>query len=120
MNGHVDDGLRALIDISVSASPQGQTASLTVWIDTAFNGGLVIPRTQIAALGLIKASSTEAILADGQLVELETYSCWIDWFGKTYRTQVVENDGHFPLLGTVLLASRKLLIDYESNTVSLD
>jgi len=84
-----------LIDISVSASVQEQAASLTVWIDTAFNSGLVIPRTQIAALGLKKASSTEAILADGQLIELETYTCWIEWFGKTYRTQVIENDGQF-------------------------
>lgn len=120
MNGFVDDELRALIDVSVSADANEGTQPVRVWIDTAFNGGLVIPRSQIASLGLKQASSTEAILADGQLVELETYSCFLDWFGKTYRTQVVANDGQMPLLGTVLLAGRKLFIDYDSAKLTLE
>ena len=66
MNGIVDDQLRALIDVPVSASPKGPRQRVKSWIDTAFNGGLVISRDQIESLGLKPASSTEAILADGQ------------------------------------------------------
>ena len=120
MNGFVDEELRALIDVRVSAVSQGSKQPLQVWIDTAFNGGLVIPRQQIETLRLKKASSTEAILADGQIVDVETFSCFLEWFGREYQTQVIANDGRVPLLGTMLLAERKLSIDYAQKTVSLD
>jgi hypothetical protein len=50
-----------------------------------------------------KQSSAEAILADGRSVELETFACFLDWFGKTYETQLAASDGEYPLLGTMLL-----------------
>lgn len=119
MKGYVDASLRALIDVSVSASKAGARQSLQVWIDTAFNGGLVIPRQQIEQLGLKQGSTTQAILADGNTVDLETYTCYLDWFGQVHRTQVVANDGQTPLLGTMLLDQRQLSIDYAQKTLSL-
>jgi predicted aspartyl protease len=119
MNGFVDEGLRALIRVPVSASSKGIRASLLVWIDTAFNGGIAIPRRQIDELSLIERSSAEAILADGNTVEPPTFACFLDWFGGTYKTQVVANDGKYPLLGTMLLDGRHLDIDYEAKTVNL-
>lgn len=83
MNGFVDEERRALVSIEVSRDGDSPREALQVWIDTAFNGGLVIPRRRIAQLGLKITSTTEAILADGSLVELETYSCDIVWFGET-------------------------------------
>ena len=120
MNGIVDESLRALIDVSVAAAKGAERTPLTVWIDTAFNGGLAIPRGQIAHLGLEQASTTQAILADGQLVDLETFTCYLEWFGSVYRTQVVANDGEVPLLGTMLLKGRKLMIDYAAKSVGVD
>ena len=119
MKGIVDDKLRALVRVPVSASSDGKREEIDVWIDTAFNGTLVLPRKQIAASGLVKASSAEAILADGHSVELETFACFFDWFGKSYETQVVANDGDYPLLGTMLLDGHRLNIDYQANTVEL-
>lgn len=81
---------------------------------------MVIPRKQINELGLREESSAEAILADGSLVELETFACFFEWFGETYETQVVANDGDFPLLGTMLLDRHRLNIDYEARLVELD
>jgi len=120
VNGIVDESMRALLDVSVAASKDGKKQVLTAWIDTAFNGGLVIPRQHVERLGLKQASTTQAILADGQSVDLETFTCHLEWFGDVYRTQVVSNDGEFPLLGTLLLADRKLTIDYRTKTVLLD
>jgi len=117
VNGFVDDKLRALISVPVAATSASDRTELDVWIDTAFNGGLVIPRKHIESLGLIKESSAEAILADGKTVELETYACFFDWFGATYETQIVANDGEYPLLGTMLLSGRRLEIDYDAGTV---
>ena len=120
MNGIVDESMRAVLDVSVAAAKGAKKQVITVWIDTAFNGGLVIPRQQIERLGLKQASTAQAILADGRSVDLETFTCHLEWFGDVYRTQVVSNDGEFLLLGTLLLADRNLTIDYKMKTVVLD
>jgi clan AA aspartic protease len=117
MNGFVDDQLRALLRVPVAASRSGERTDLVVWIDTVFNGGLAITRKHVAELGLSKQSSSEAILADGRSVELETYVCFLDWFGKTYETQIAANDGEYPLLGTMLLDGHRLDIDYGTKTI---
>lgn len=119
MKGFVDDKLRALLRVPVSASRDGDRTDIVVWIDTAFNGGLVIPRKQIAELGLVKESSAEAMLADGHAVELETFACFFDWFSNSYETQIVASDGDYPLLGTMLLDGHRLDIDYGAKTVEL-
>jgi len=119
MKGFVDDQLRALVLVPVSASSSGDRKEIVAWIDTAFNGGLVLPRQQIVELGLVKESSAEAILADGHSVELETFACFLDWFGNAWQTQVVANDGNYPLLGTMLLEGHRLEIDYLARTVEL-
>jgi predicted aspartyl protease len=113
----VDDQLRGLL--RVSASRDGERTDLVVWIDTAFNGGLAIPRKQVAHLGLSQQSSAEAILADGRSVELATFACFLDWFGDTYETQTAASDGEYPLLGTMLLDGHCLAIDYAAKTVEL-
>jgi clan AA aspartic protease len=91
-----------------------------VWVDTAFNGGLVLPWEVIDALKLKECSSTSAILADGQQVELPTFTCYLEWFGNEYRTQIIANDGAHPLLGTMLLDGHDLSVSYTRGTVDLD
>jgi hypothetical protein len=54
VSGFVDDQRRALVRVPVLASRDGERTDLVVWIDTAFNGGLAIPRKQVAELGLSK------------------------------------------------------------------
>jgi len=120
MNGTVDDDLRALLEVRIGNAANGSKSSVLVWVDTAFNGGLVLPQRDIQTLGLQEYSSTPAILADGQQVELPTYTCYLDWFGYEYRTQVVANSGAHPLLGTALLDGHELHINYNRRTVTLD
>lgn len=119
MNGVVDAHLRALVSVPVAASRDGTRVDLLVWVDTAFNGTLTIPRGQAAALGLPKQSTAEAVLADGRCVELETFGCHFDWFRGTYETQVIAIDGEHALLGTMLLDGHRLSIDYAAKTVEL-
>jgi clan AA aspartic protease len=116
----VDDQLRALLDVKVSNAPSGKTDVVTAWIDTAFNGQFVFPRQLVEQLNLKQFAATEAILADGSKVTLESYGCYMEWFGKLIAVQVVANDGKLPLIGTELLASRVLHIDYASCRLSLD
>ena len=119
MIGIVDEQLRALIKVPISNTLEGPRTEITVWVDTAFNGGLVIPKRIVSELQLLKESSAEAMLADGNLVELETFACFFDWFGNSYETQIVANDGMYPLLGTMMLKGRRLIVDYNDLTVEL-
>ena len=120
LNGQVDDCLRALIDVTVSNSASGETQVVAAWIDTAFNGQFVFPRKLIEQLRLEQLAATDAILADESKVTLESYVCYINWFGTEIAAQVVSNDGKMPLLVTELLASRMLVIDYANRRLSLD
>jgi clan AA aspartic protease len=118
--GHVDEALRALLDVSIRQSSFSQPVTVTTWIDTAFNGYLVFPLELIEKLGLQKEAETDAILADGTLVTLASYACFVEWFGKLVKAQVIANDGKLPLLGTELMRQTVLVVDYKALTVSLD
>jgi clan AA aspartic protease len=120
LNGRVDESLRALVDIAVRRTESEAPKVLTVWIDTAFNGFLVFPQEMIEELRLEQEAATDAILADGSRVTLESFVCYVEWFGTVLPAQVIGNNGKLPLLGTELLAKRKLLIDYSTGVVSID
>jgi clan AA aspartic protease len=119
VKGFVDEQSRALVKLKVGNKLEGIRTEITDWVDTAFNGGLVIPKHIVSELQLAKESSAEAALADGSLVELETFACFFDWFGKSYETQIVANEGQYALLGTMLLNGHRLIIDYNDQTVEL-
>jgi clan AA aspartic protease len=119
LNGRVDESLRALVDITIRRKEPELPRCLTVWIDTAFDGFLVFPQELIQELGLQQEAATEAVLADGSRVTLESFVCHVEWFGNLLPAQVIGNNGKLPLLGTELLATRKLLIDYVAGVVSI-
>lgn len=120
MIGLVDAKGRALLEVLVSDALDGAFTSVTTWVDTAFDGHLVMSLGLIKELGLDSLVQTEAILADGSRVTLDTFICFIDWFGERLPLQVIANDGKFPLLGTGLLEMRVLNIDYRKKVVTLD
>ncbi len=120
MNGRVDELLQALLDVTVRSTSDGNDFVVCAWIDTAFNGEFVFPRDLIAKLKLEQQAATDAILADGNHVTLESYVCYLEWFGEMRAVQVIANDGRIPLLGTELLAQRVLHIDYSNKLLTLD
>ena len=120
MIGTVNEKGRALSEISISNQVDGSYTRATAWIDTAFDGHLVFPLRLIEQLKLASLAEAEAILADGTKVTMETYLCFIDWFGARFPLQVVANDGRFPLLGVSLLAPNVLHIDYMTKQLRLE
>ena len=120
MKGRVDSALRALLEVRARSEPSGTATTITVWIDTAFNGYFVFSKPLIDKLGLQQEATTDAVLADGSLVTLESYVCYVEWFGTLVPAQAIANEGAIPLLGTELLADRVLVVDYTQSRVSLD
>jgi clan AA aspartic protease len=118
--GLVDDSGRALIELRVRASDTASVSTQQAWIDTAFDGELVMPREQIEQLGLRQSAAVRATLADGSDVLLESFDCYLDWFGQWRPIQVIANQGWIPLLGVGLLQDRRLVIDFRSRELSLE
>lgn len=120
MIGNVDRNNRALLPVDVRARFRTEPTTIRAGVDTAFDGHFVFSSKLIADPGLETLVETEAILADGTKVNLETFVAYLDWFGELIPVQVVANDGQFPLLGTALLGKCRLMVDYVSKSVEPD
>jgi clan AA aspartic protease len=86
-------------------------------IDTGFNGGLVLPRSEAARLNLtilgrvpIIGVGRAKLIAD--IAELE-----VEWLGGKRAIEVIITDGDESLLGTELLDGTQLLVNYIAYTV---
>ena len=120
MNGIVDEFGRALLTLTIRANQNAEPTDIHAWIDTAFNGELVIPRRVIEAAQLEQTAGIEARLADGSAVMLESFKCFLDWFGEDHAVEVIANDGEYPLLGIGLLIGHRLVVDYTQLTVTIE
>ena len=119
MKGHVDELGRALLRFKLLQKETGETTMLDGWIDTAFNGELVIPKSMIQSASLRQTSGCLSRLADGKTVTLPVFECEIDWMGTRQLVEIVANDGELPLIGVGLLIGCKLTIDYRNGDVEL-
>ncbi len=120
MIGHVDQEGRALINISVRPSDIAAAHEFDTWIDTGFNGELVLPQKVIDDLALETSGTLKAVLADGSEVVLRRYVCMVDWFEELRDLEVIANEGEFPLLGVGLLLGRDLKISYRDGSLSIE
>ena len=119
MNGKVDSFGRALVTVALRPSDAAAAHEIQVWIDTGFNGDLVLPQQLIDDLALPNSGTVKAILADGSEVTLQRYVCLIDWFGGQRDLEVVANEGEFPLLGVGLLMGLDLHISYRTGELTI-
>lgn len=120
MNGRVDGNGRALIRVAVRPLQAAAAREIEVWIDTGFNGDLVLPQSQIDDVALRQSGTVKATLADGSEVVLNTYTCRIDWFGVQRHLEVVANAGDYPLLGVGLLLDHDLHISYRAGELTIE
>lgn len=119
MNGVVDEFGRAVVQLTVR-SGNDEPTEIPAWVDTAFNGDLVVPQSMIDAIGLKQSGGIRARLADGKHVVLEAYACEIEWFGERRIVEVVANEGELPLLGVALLIGHRLTVDYTDLTLTIE
>lgn len=119
MKAWVDEENRAMVEVHVANHAQSKRQTIRAWIDTAFDGHLVMPKSEIERLNLDVLADTDAVLADGSTARLRCYYCVVDWMGQIVPVQVVENVGHLPLIGTALLAKVDLRINYRTRECTL-
>jgi clan AA aspartic protease len=115
----VDQDNRAMVEVHVASHAKANRQTIHAWIDTAFDGHLVMPKSEIERLNLGVLADTDAILADGSTARLRCYYCVVDWLDQIAPVQVVENIGNLPLIGTALLAKVDLRINYRTGECTL-
>ena len=109
-----------MLTLNVRPVAGNDPIDLVVWVDTAFDGELVIPLDVIHEMELPQSAAVQATLADGTAVVLDTFDCEIAWFGEWRRVEVIANEGRLLLLGVGLLRGRKLTVDYQTDELELD
>lgn len=120
MNGFVDDSERALARLRIKHPTDPKVVEIEAWIDTGFTGELVAPKDLLDSLGLPLGPTVKARLADGSEIQLDTYTCLLEWFKEWRRIEVVANEGHYPLLGIGLLLNHDLHIGFPSRSVNIE
>lgn len=120
MIGRVDEEGRALVTIRMGITENALVHEVDVWVDTGFNGDLVLPNMYIDSLNLPHVGTAKAVLADGSEVSLKVHVCLIEWHGEIRELNVVANDGNNPLLGVGLLIGRDLRVSYRNMTVAIE
>jgi clan AA aspartic protease len=115
----IDEEHRAMVEVHAASHATGQRKIIHAWIDTAFDGHLVMPKSEIERLHLGVLADTDAILADGSTARLRCYYCVVDWMDQIVPVQVVENVGGLPLIGTALLSAVDLRINYRTRVCTL-
>lgn len=117
MTGSVDGSGRAFVRIRLKNPTNATEVELDAWIDTGFTGELVLPQPIVTSFGLPLGPFVMARLADGSDIQLDTYTCHLEWFDEWKRIEVVANQGQYPLLGVGLLLDHDLHIDYRSKSI---
>lgn len=115
----IDEDDRAMVEVQVDNHARTESQSIHAWIDTAFDGHLVMPKIEIERLSLGVLADTDAVLADGSTARLHCYYCVVDWLDGITSVQVVESAGNLPPIDTSLLAKVDLRINYRTGECTL-
>lgn len=101
IQGTITSDREAILRLAVRGS-SGQEEDVEAVLDTGFNDYLTLPPSLVARLGLSFAAPTQAILADGHVVQLDYYWATINWDGVPRLIPVLASEGG-PLIGMSLL-----------------
>ena len=123
--GTVDRLRRPVIRLETSA---GET--FLALVDTGFNGELMLPLSDATALGFeVSNVKIKAVLAGDVAQELHEGSGILNWLGGNRRVELMVSpattsrkmdDDPIALIGTKLLMSHLLFIDFQTLTVEIE
>ena len=108
MIGFVSPELRPLLRIAVRGT-NGAWQDVEFWLDTGFDGELLLPPEIVQRLGLSSHSLVRVILADGSELETNLLRTPIIWNGVEREVEIVVADGQ-PLLGLRLMHEHEIRI----------
>ncbi len=102
--------LEAQVSISV-AGRRREFKEVEAVVDTGFSSWLTLPEDIIRELDLTPYGSRRVELADGSVIETDTFSALAQWLGLSRPILIYKTDNDRPLLGTALLENYRLTVD---------
>jgi predicted aspartyl protease len=125
MRGSIDGQFRPMLRI---LRTDGRD-DLIGLVDSGFNGTILVHETDLDACGFrLREGQSDATLANGQKVTLDSAVGVIDWFGKARRVEVLvtreakppqKPDDPVLLLGGALFSPHRLVLDYATQHVEV-
>lgn len=109
IEGTVNERLEAAVRLTIGGTSEREIRVDAV-VDTGYSGYLTLPPSIVVGLGLQRAGTSRAMLADGREVRFNFYGATVQWSGRTLDVQVDEADA-VPLVGMELLHGHRLQID---------
>lgn len=88
-------------------------------IDTGFNGDLELPDELKSSLPCRYVGQVTSLLAAGQRIVEDAFQVEVPFDGQTLQTEATFVSGQEILVGTRLLRSHRLEIDFPIRTISL-
>lgn len=88
-------------------------------IDTGFNGSLMLPRAEAIRLSLTVLGRVPIIGVGRTRSMVDIAELEINWLNDKRAVEVIIIDGDDSLVGTEMLDSSRLVIDYISYTVTI-
>jgi clan AA aspartic protease len=117
IKGYVDDNLDAKVPLSI-LDKNGRASLLdAVVVDTGFNEDLCISIYELEKIHLVLFDSAEFELADGKVVKQKVYHGRVVFDGQNMPVKVIVSASRDTLIGSSLLANKKLDIDYPKRRV---
>ena len=109
IQGIVNANFEAVVPLRLRG-PSGVESNADAIVDSGFTSSLTLPTTTIAALGLVRRSAGFAVLADGSSRQFDMFDAEVAW-GGTWRPVLVSAVGDESLIGMLLLAGHKLVVE---------
>lgn len=118
ISGRVENR-RLFISVTVLDGQRSERL-LRVCLDTGFDGDLTLPRDIIRQFDLAYRGTRTMILADGTLVETESYAAQVLWQNREVEALVFQSESEY-LLGMSLLWEQRITIDaVEGGRISVE
>ena len=118
IDGHVTESLDPVIEIGIFDGKAVETISVVV--DTGFNGGLCLSMRHFASVELSYLYAEPFELANGQKSEEDVYRSRVLFDGVAREIEVVLTDAADSLIGAELLKDRTLFIDYPARKLRIE
>jgi clan AA aspartic protease len=109
MTGSVNAALEAMLPLEVMDA-MGQRHSITVKVDTGYDGYLSLPPSQIVALRLPWVETVTGFGAGGGSYRIDVYEATILWDSQP-RIVKVDAVNSAPLIGTAMLERHRVTIE---------
>lgn len=112
--GSVNGQLEALLRVRAA---NGETIDCLV--DTGFNGSLMLRRSDATVLNLTLLGRVPIIGVGRTRFVADIAELEVEWLGRSRPVEVIISDGDDSLIGTGMLDSSRLVVDYITYTTSV-